>query len=164
MFGRRGSRSVEIDTRSASPHPGRRAPILAHGQIASQTQFLSHRRQTHPQHSNSSRGRNSPLPPKPKNRPKALSSNASLALNLDPVPVRSTHPHLSVTPSVSHPAQVSSPLFLIQPGQSNSLPSSSTRALYQIQPRAHPRLSELQARIPLSVSLPVFQSQTPAVR
>ena len=82
-------------------------------------------------------------PPLPKNQFPAEGPlfQPSLALNIDPAPVHSTHPHHSVTPSASHPAPVSPPLSPIQANQHNSLPSSSPRALYQIQPRAHPRLS-----------------------
>ena len=154
MFGRRGSRSVEIDTRSASPHPGRRAPILAHGQIASQTQFLSHRRQTHPQHSNSSRGRNSPLPPKIPFPAEGPSIQPSLALNLDPVPV---------------PNQ---PTSLYLPTCLNHSPSPQThpwRGLYQIQAHPHPGRSNtppvsLQAPWPLAPLAARTRLRTPATR
>ena len=149
---------------SASPHPVSSSTNLAHGRIAAKL---------NPGLTAAKRTRRTPTcragedaPPLPKNQFPAEGPlfQPSLALNIDPAPDPSTHPHHSVTPSASHPAPVSPPLSPIQANQHNSLPSSSPRALYQIQPRAHPRLSELQARIPLSVSLPVFQSQTPAVR
>ena len=147
--------SVEIDTRSRCLTPDKLPLNLARGRAPEKL---------NPGLTSAKRTRRSPThragedtAPLPKNHLPAEGPlfQPSLALNIDPVPVPLAHPHHSVTPSVSHQAQVSSPLSLIQPDRPNSLPSSSPRALYQIQPRTHPRLSELQARKSLSVSLPV---------